>query len=205
MLISNGCSCSTSFPKRVPGLRARDDWQVGLVNLPNKILHVLSRALPADNRSKARVCVRHDAEYLLRLQYTSLSNFMTGDFDTWWMNACPSLSNVTLQEPAGFLSPNLVVNMRAFIDVKFVVRTQFRWKILLFSKAVLLNKFPRKGRAIMKRMTFWISKFRYYKIAKDMLNLIQAELSTIMKYLRCQKGKIKILKKKSKYLKVNNI
>jgi len=107
MLISNGCSCSTSFPKRVPGLRARDDWQVGLVNLPNKILHVLSRALPADNRSKARVCVRHGAEYLLRLQYTSLSNFMTGDFDTWWMNACPSLSNVTLQEPPGFLSPNL--------------------------------------------------------------------------------------------------
>lgn len=28
------------------------DWQAGLVKLPRKILHVLSRVLPADNRSK---------------------------------------------------------------------------------------------------------------------------------------------------------
>jgi len=198
MLISNGCSCSTSFPKRVPGLRARDDWQVGLVNLPNKILHVLSRALPADNRSKARVCVRHGAEYLLRLQYTSLSNFMTGDFDTWWMNACPSLSNVTLQEPPWLPVAELALWIcKRLLMWNLSYEHNFPGKFCYSRKLSLLNKFPRKDRAIMKRMIFWISKFHYYTTAKNTLKLIQAKLSTIMKYLRWQKGKIKIFKKES--------
>jgi len=73
----------------------------------------------------------------------------------------------------------------------------FPGKFCYSRKLSLLNKFPRKDRAIMKRMIFWISKFHYYTTAKNTLKLIQAKLSTIMKYLRWQKGKIKIFKKES--------
>lgn len=152
------------FARRVPGLQARDDWQVGLVNLPNKILHVLSRALPADNRSKARVCVQR--RVLAATPIYEPVKLYDGGFRYLMNERMPSLSNVTLQEPAGFLSPNLRCE---YVSVYWCEICRSRehnsaGKFCCPRKLPIENKFPRKDRAIMKRMTFWISKFRlFYK------------------------------------------
>lgn len=74
------------------------------MNLPNKILHVLSRALPADNRSKARVCVQ--CRVLAATPIYEPVKLYDGGFRYLMNERAASLSTVILQEP-GFLSPNL--------------------------------------------------------------------------------------------------
>lgn len=54
------------------------------------------------------------AEYLLRLQYTSLSNFMTGDFDTWWMNACRPFRMSHFRSSLASRRRTCVVNMSVY-------------------------------------------------------------------------------------------
>jgi len=88
------------------------------------------------------------AEYLLRLQYTSLSNFMTGDFDTWWMNANRPFRMSHFRSPMASCRRTCVVNMWAFIDVKFVGRANtIPLENFAFPESFLLNKFLRKNRA----------------------------------------------------------
>lgn len=81
------------------------------------------RTVSADNRSKTGVYAC-GAEYL-RLQYTNLSNFMTGDFDTWWMNA-HRLFRMSHFRSLAFCQLASRIRERLLTWNLLVVRTQFR-------------------------------------------------------------------------------
>ena len=61
-----------------------------------------------------------------------------------WTHARPFRMS-HFRSPLASCRRTCVVNMQAFIDVKFVVRTQFSWKILLFSKAVPVEQISSEG------------------------------------------------------------
>lgn len=73
--------------------------------MPNKILHVLSRALPADNRSKAG-SMRASSRVLAATPIYEPVKLYDGGFRYLMNERAPSLSDVALQEP-GFPAAKL--------------------------------------------------------------------------------------------------
>lgn len=104
------------------------------------------------------------AEYLLRLQYTSLSNFMTGiSILDEWTHTVPFDCHTSGARWLPVAELALWICERLLMWNLSVARTQIPLENFAIPESFLLNKFPRKSRAIMKRMTFWISKFHFYK------------------------------------------